>query len=47
MSESRCFLSPGDVLLDAVEAALGVVSAHVRQVERKRLQFAGIFGPRY
>lgn len=42
VSEIQCLLSPGDVLLDAVEAALGVISAHVGQVESKRLQFTGI-----
>lgn len=40
-------LSPRDVLLDAVEAALRVISAHIRQVERKRLQFTGIFWAGY
>lgn len=43
VSEFQWWLSPGDVLLDAVEAALGVISAHIGQVESKRLQFTGIF----
>lgn len=29
MVELLCLASPGDVLLDAVKAALGVISAHV------------------
>ena len=39
--------SPGGELLDAVEAALGVVPPHVRQVESKRPQLAWIFRSRY
>lgn len=40
--KSKCFLSPCDVLLDAVEAALGIISARIWQVESKCLQFIGI-----
>lgn len=46
-SEWDSVFSPGDVLLDAVKAALGVISAHIGQVESKHLQFAGIFWPWY
>lgn len=42
-----CLLSPGNVLLDAVKAALGVISAHIRQIEGKRVKFTGIFGSWY
>lgn len=46
MSNS-CGLSPGDVLLDAVKAALWVVSTHIGQVESKQSQLIRIFRPRY
>ena len=42
-----CDGSPGDELLDAVEAALGVVPPHVGQVESKRPQLTWIFRSRY